>query len=105
VLCLSGTYNELLTYVIAAQLLFYACTALGLFMMRRRRPDAERPVRAPGYPWIPGLYLVSTLVLCIDLLFTQTKYAGIGLIIVALGVPVYFVTKGSGVRGQASGTA
>lgn len=105
VLCLSGTYNDLLTYVIAAQLLFYACTALGLFMMRKRRPDAERPVRAPGYPWIPGLYLVSTLVLCVDLLFTQTKYAGIGLIIVALGVPVYFVTKGSGVRGQASGTA
>ncbi|HTY06214.1 MAG TPA: amino acid permease [Gemmatimonadales bacterium] len=105
VLCLSGTYNELLTYVIAAQLLFYAFTALGLFMLRKNRPDAERPVRAPGYPWIPGLYLVSTLVLCIDLLFTQTKYAGIGLIIVALGVPVYFLSKGSGAGGQVSGTA
>lgn len=93
VLCMSGTYNQLLTFVIAAQLLFYGFTALGLFMLRNTRPDAERPVRAPGYPWIPGLYLVSTLVLCIDLLFTQTKYAGIGLIIVALGVPVYFVTR------------
>ena len=105
VLCLSGTYNELLTYVIAAQLLFYALTALGLFMLRKNRPDAERPVRAPGYPWIPGLYLLSTLVLCVDLLFTQTKYAGIGLIIVALGVPVYFLSKGSGAGGQISGTA
>ena len=94
VLCLSGTYNDLLTFVIAAQLLFYAFTALSIFMLRKNRPDAERPVRAPGYPWIPGLYLLATLVLCIDLLFTQTKYAGIGLIIVALGVPVYFVSKG-----------
>lgn len=93
VLCMSGTYNQLLTFVIAAQLLFYGFTALGLFMLRNKRPDAERPVRAPGYPWIPGLYLVSTLVLCVDLLFTQTKYAGIGLIIVALGIPVYFVTR------------
>jgi basic amino acid/polyamine antiporter, APA family len=93
VLCLSGTYNELLTYVIAAQLLFYAVTALGLFLLRKRRPDADRPVRAVGYPWIPGLYLLATLVLCIDLLFTQTRYAGIGLIIVALGVPVYFVWR------------
>jgi APA family basic amino acid/polyamine antiporter len=93
VLCLSGTYNELLTYVIAAQLLFYAFTALSIFMLRRNRPDAERPVRAPGYPWIPALYLFATLVLCIDLLFTQTKYAGIGLIIVALGVPVYLLTR------------
>ena len=104
VLCLSGTYNELLTYVIAAQLLFYAFTALGLFLLRKNRPGAERPVRAPGYPWIPGLYLLATAVLCVDLLFTQTKYAGIGLIIVALGVPVYFLTKGSGARAQVSGT-
>jgi len=100
VLCLSGTYGDLLTYVIAAQLLFYTFTALGLFLLRKNRPDAERPVRAPGYPWIPGLYLLSTFVLCVDLLFTQTRYAGIGLMIVALGVPVYFITKGSGVRGQ-----
>src|SRR5690349_1638106 len=50
VLCLSGTYLDLITYVIAAQLLFYALTALGIFMLRRNRPDAERPVRAPGYP-------------------------------------------------------
>lgn len=105
VLCMSGTYNQLLTYVIAAQLLFYALTALGLFMLRKKRPGAERPVRAPGYPWIPGLYLLATLILCIDLLFTQTKYAGIGLIIVAVGVPVYFITKGSGARGRVAGAA
>lgn len=90
VLCLSGTYSDLLTYVIAAQLLFYALTAASLFTLRRRAPDAERPVKAFGYPIIPALYLLSTATLCVDLLFTQTRFAGIGLIIVALGVPVYF---------------
>ena len=98
VLCLSGTYNQLLTFVIAAQLLFYGFTAFALFALRRERPAAERPVRAPGYPWIPGLYLLSTLVLCVDLLFTQTVYAGIGLLIVALGVPVYLLTRSRAVR-------
>jgi APA family basic amino acid/polyamine antiporter len=90
VLCLSGTYSDLLTYVIAAQLLFYALTAASLFTLRRRAPAAERPVKAVGYPVIPALYLLATATLCVDLLFTQTRFAGIGLIIVALGVPVYF---------------
>src|SRR5881392_1228476 len=92
-LCLSGTYSELLNYVIFAALLFYMLTAVGLFFLRARRPDAERPVRAVGYPWLPALYVLGTGVLCVNLLFQQTRYAGLGLIIVALGVPVYFAWR------------
>ena len=92
VLCLSGTYSELLNYVIFAALLFYMITTIGIFRLRSTRPDAERPVKAVGYPWIPGLYLVLTGLLCINLLVqpAQQRYAGLGLIIVALGVPVYY---------------
>ena len=92
VLCLSGTYGELLNYVIFAALLFYMLTALGLFLLRRRRPSAERPVKAVLYPWLPALYVVATGLLCVNLLIqpAQQRYAGLGLIIVALGVPVYY---------------
>jgi APA family basic amino acid/polyamine antiporter len=92
VLCLSGTYSELLNYVIFAALLFYMITTIGIFRLRARRPDAERPVKAFGYPWIPGLYVVLTGLLCLNLLMqpAQQRYAGLGLIIVAFGVPVYF---------------
>jgi APA family basic amino acid/polyamine antiporter len=93
VLCLSGTYGELLNYVIFAALLFYMITAIGLFLLRAKRPTAERPVRAPWYPFLPALYVVATGALCVNLLFQQTRYAGLGLIIVALGVPVYFIWK------------
>jgi APA family basic amino acid/polyamine antiporter len=93
VLCLSGTYGELLNYVIFAALLFYMLTAIGLFLLRAKHPTAERPVRAPGYPFLPALYVLATGALCVNLLFQQTRYAGLGLIIVALGVPVYFLWK------------
>jgi APA family basic amino acid/polyamine antiporter len=93
VLCLSGTYGELLNYVIFAALLFYMITAIGLFLLRAKRPTAERPVRAPWYPFLPALYVVATGALCVNLLFQQTRYAGLGLIIVALGVPVYFIWR------------
>src|SRR5437763_9251464 len=92
-LCLSGTYTQLLNFVIFAALVFYGLTAVGLFALRRKRPAADRPVRAPGYPWLPALYVIGTGVLCVNLLFQQTRYAGLGLIIVALGVPVYFAWR------------
>jgi APA family basic amino acid/polyamine antiporter len=91
-LCLSGTYTELLNYVIFAAVLFYMISGIGLFALRVRRPHADRPVKAVGYPWLPGLYVVLTGLFCVNLLFqpAQQRYAGLGLIIVALGVPVYF---------------
>lgn len=90
VLCLSGTYSQLLDYVVFAALLFYMLTVAGLFALRAKHPDAERPVKVPGYPWLPAVYLVSTGALCVILLFEKPQYTWPGLIIVALGVPVYF---------------
>jgi APA family basic amino acid/polyamine antiporter len=88
-LCLSGTYSDLLDFVIFAAVLFYMLTAVGLFLLRRRRPEAERPVRAPGYPVLPGLYVAATGLICLVLLVQKPAYSGIGLAIVLLGVPVY----------------
>ena len=92
VLCLSGTYGQLLNFVIFAAVAFYAVTALGLFLLRRKRPDVPRPVRAPGYPWLPALYIVLTSLIAIDLLVQDVTrtYAMLGLALVLLGVPVYY---------------
>ncbi|HEY2805971.1 MAG TPA: amino acid permease, partial [Gemmatimonadales bacterium] len=104
-LCLSGSYGDLLEYVIIAALLFYLLTAIGLFALRRSKPDLPRPIRAPGYPWLPGFYLLATLVFCVNLLFVKPLYTWPGLIIVLIGVPVYFIWRkvgGGSVRGDAA---
>ncbi len=92
-LCLSGTYSQLLDYVIFAAVLFFLLTVIGLFALRVRRPELERPVRAPLYPWLPGLYAILTLLFCINLLAQKPQYSWPGLIIVALGIPVYFTWR------------
>ncbi|HMH81647.1 MAG TPA: amino acid permease [Gemmatimonadales bacterium] len=91
-LCLSGTYSQLLNFVIFAALVFYGLTAVGLFALRIKRPAAERPVRAPGYPWLPALYVVATAVIAGNLLSQDATrtYSALGLGLVVLGVPVYF---------------
>jgi APA family basic amino acid/polyamine antiporter len=89
VLTLSGTYSELLDYVIFAQLLFYVITVSAVFVMRMRRPDAPRPYRAWGYPWIPAAYIVAASALMADLLVVKPRYTWGGLLIVLSGVPVY----------------
>lgn len=93
VLCLSGTYGQLLDFVIFAAVLFYLVTAIGLFVLRAKRPDAPRPVKAPLYPWLPAAYVVLTALISIDLLVKKTTYSGLGFLIVALGVPVYFIWR------------
>src|SRR5881392_1341064 len=95
VLCLSGTYGQLLNFVIFAAVVFYTVTAIGLFALRRKRPDLPRPVRAPGYPWLPALYVVLTGLIAVDLLVQDSTrtYAFLGLILVLLGVPVYFAWR------------
>jgi APA family basic amino acid/polyamine antiporter len=92
VLCLSGTYGQLLNFVIFAAVAFYAVTAIGLFRLRRTRPDLPRPVRAPGYPVLPALYVVLTGLIAVNLLIQDATrtYAMLGLILVLLGVPVYY---------------
>jgi basic amino acid/polyamine antiporter, APA family len=89
VLTLSGTYSELLDYVIFAQLLFYVITVGAVFVMRVRRPDAPRPYRAWGYPWLPAGYIVAAVALMADLLVVKPRYTCGGLLIVMSGVPVY----------------
>jgi len=91
-LCLSGTYTQLLNFVIFAALVFYGLTAVGLFALRRKRPAADRPVRAPGYPWLPALYVIATAVIAVDLLVQDATrtYSFLGLGLVLIGVPVYF---------------
>jgi APA family basic amino acid/polyamine antiporter len=86
-------YNDLLDYVIFAVLIFYVLTIAGLFVLRRTRPDAERPYRAFGYPVVPALYLVAASAIALVLLFYQTKTSLPGLIIVLTGVPVYFLWR------------
>jgi APA family basic amino acid/polyamine antiporter len=91
VLCLSGTYNDLLNYVIFAVLVFYILTITGLFVLRRTRPNAERPYRAIGYPVLPAVYIVMALFIDVVLLRYKPQYTWPGLIIVLLGIPVYFI--------------
>ena len=90
-LCLSGQYGNLLDYVIFAVLLFYVLTIVGLFRLRRTRPDADRPYRAVGYPVLPGVYIVMATLICGVLLRYKPQYTWPGLLIVLLGLPVYWV--------------
>ena len=83
-------YGVLLDYVIFAVLIFYVLTIGGVFVLRRKRPDAERPYRAWGYPIVPILYIVTALIIMLILILYQTQDTWPGLVIVLLGVPVYW---------------
>ena len=84
-------YSNLLDYVVFAALIFYVLTILGVFVLRKKRPDAERPYRAFGYPVVPLLYIVTALTILFVLLFYRTETAGWSLVIVLLGLPVYWL--------------
>ena len=92
-LTLTGTYNELLDYVIFAVVLFYILTILGLFRLRRTRPDAPRPYRAWGYPVLPALYVVFASFVEWALLTHKALRSIAGLCIVAVGVPVFYLWR------------
>src|SRR5690348_11806905 len=89
ILCLTGTYNQLLDFVIIAALLFYFLTMVALFRLRRTHADLPRPVKAFGYPIVPGLYMVALVGVMITLLMAKPLTAGTGMAIVLIGVPVY----------------
>lgn len=91
ILCLSGSYGDLLDYCTFSSLVFYIITIIGLFVLRRKMPHADRPYKAFGYPVIPLLYIVITILICIDLLIYKTFNTGMGLLIMAAGIPVYFL--------------
>ena len=92
-LCLSGTYGDLLDYVIFAVLVFYVLTVIGIFVLRKKKPDAERPYKAFGYPVLPAVYVVTAVAICVDLLVYKPNYTWPGVAIVLLGIPVYFIWK------------
>lgn len=92
-LCLSGKYGALLTYSTFASLIFYILTIAGIFILRKKEPDTERPYKAFGYPVIPALYILVVTAICIDLLIYDTFSTGMGLAIVLAGIPVYFLTQ------------
>ena len=100
-LCLSGTYGQLLDYVIFAALAFYALTTVGLFVLRRTRPDADRPYKALAYPVLPALYIAACVSVAVILLVAdKTRAQAVsGLVLVLLGLPVYLMTR----RGQPVG--
>jgi APA family basic amino acid/polyamine antiporter len=84
-------YNDLLNYVVAAVMIFYALTILGIFVLRRKRPEAERPYKAFGYPVLPALYILAAVAIVLILVLYQTQTAGWGIGIVVAGIPVYWL--------------
>ncbi len=102
-LCVSGSYGQLLDYIIFAVLVFYILTIVGLFVLRRTRPDVERPYRAVGYPVLPAIYIVMALFIDVVLLRYKPQFTWPGLIVVLLGIPVYYAwSKSAGTRRESA---
>ena len=93
ILCLSGTYGDLLNMISFVAVLFYVLTILGIFILRKRLPGAERPYKAFGYPVLPAIYLVMGTAFCILLLVFTGAFAIGGLVVVLIGVPIYFIAN------------
>ena len=93
VLTLSGKYDELFTYVMFMMVLSYVLTVVGLFVLRRTRPDIERPYRCTGYPWLPAVYVAFGAIWAVNAAVAKTKETLVGTAIVLLGVPFYFYWK------------
>jgi len=91
ILCISGSYGQLLDYIVFAVLVFYILTIAALFVLRRTHPDAGRPYRAIGYPVLPAIYISMALFIDVVLLRYKPQYTWPGLIIVLLGIPVYYL--------------
>ncbi len=100
-LALTGTFQQLLTYVVFAGWIFYGLGALAVFPSRRRAPDAARPFRTPGYPLTPILFALAAALLVANTLYGQTRQAAIGLAVVLLGTPVYYLWRARTRRGGA----
>lgn len=92
-LCLTGKYGALLDFVVIIVMIFYILTIYGIFILRRKMPDAPRPYKAFGYPFIPALYIILASALCIGLLVYKTDTCGWGVLIMLIGIPVYYMTK------------
>ncbi len=100
VLCLSGTYGQLLDYTMFSTLLFYILTLIGLFVLRAKAPQVERPYKAFGYPVLPAIYILMAVFIDVVWLRYKPQYTWPGLIIVLLGIPVYFFWSRKAPQGQ-----
>jgi APA family basic amino acid/polyamine antiporter len=92
-LCLTGKYGDLLDFVIIIVLIFYILTIYGIFILRKKMPDAERPYKAFGYPFLPMFYIIVATAICVSLLITKFSTCGWGVLIMLTGIPVYYLTK------------
>jgi APA family basic amino acid/polyamine antiporter len=90
-LCLSGKYGDLLDMISFVVVMFYALTILGIFILRKSRPDAERPYKAFGYPILPAIYILMAVSFCILLIIYKPAFTWPGLIIVLCGIPIYYI--------------
>ena len=107
ILVLSGTFDQLTDMLIFAVYIFYGATAMGVFILRRRMPDAHRPYKTWGYPVVPALFVLFCVGLFFNTIITRPREAGIGLSLILLGIPVYFLLSGKrksgdGLPGQTS---
>ncbi|MGY3054843.1 APA family basic amino acid/polyamine antiporter [Pedobacter sp. UYEF25] len=92
-LCLTGKYGDLLDFVIIIVLIFYILTIIGIFILRKKMPHANRPYKAFGYPFLPSIYIVVATAICIALLIFKTSTCGWGVAIMLAGIPIYYITK------------
>lgn len=91
VLCLSGGYGQLVDFTMVASLAFFVLVPVALFVLRRRRPDADRPYRAVGYPVVPAFYTLASAWVCVQLIVQRPQYTWPGLLLVGLGIPFYYL--------------
>jgi len=89
--CLSGKYGDLLDMISFVVVLFYMLTIAGIFILRKKRPDANRPYKAFGYPVLPLIYIAMGTAFCLLLIFFKPTYTWPGLIITLIGIPIYFL--------------
>lgn len=92
-LCFSGTYKDLITYATFASMIFYIVTIAGIFILRKREPDAARPYKALGYPLLPAFYILAAIAICVVLVVMDQRNSIGALVVIAVGVPVYYVSK------------
>jgi len=91
--CLSGKYGDLLTMVSFVVVLFYMLTIVGIFILRKERPAADRPYKAFGYPVLPIIYILMGIVFCVFLISFEPRYSSYGLVITLAGIPLYYLLK------------
>ena len=91
ILCLSGKYGDLLDMISFVVVMFYALTITGIFILRKRKPDLDRPYKAFGYPVLPAVYILMAIAFCILLILYKPTYTWPGLIIVLAGIPIYYL--------------